>query len=380
MSFDLKSLAVAVSQHSQMMAANVEMASPPTVTDLGNTTSTLTGSKFISAITATTPFRYEMADTGVFSSKYILGYGPTTASARVFDQSQALTVAFDFDGQAFEIDTQYNAAGQTFRVWANEQVSPTHSTPTTGGEKYIKVDFGSRAQRRIVIDFDNAPYFAGVFIAGPDSVTAPSAKSTLKFAVVGDSYSYGLGTTLYAASYCAPLARTLGLVNWRKYGVSGTGFVTTPGGGAQNYVGRINDVLSFQPDLVFVQGSINDNNQSAGTVQTAATAYFAALKAGLPATTQIATSGPLRSTVPIASDLTIGTAIAAAAATHGIPYIDVPNSGWITGSGNTAAPTGTGNADYYSSNSPVTHPSLAGHAYFGTQLGRELAALWKIGL
>jgi lysophospholipase L1-like esterase len=376
----------AQSQFSRAMVAETALSPAITYTDIGSSTSTLTNVRNIPAISggvvATQPFRYNLSDVLLFASVYVVPYGPTTNVARTADVAQALTVEFDFDGQAFEVDSNCSSTNTSFRVWANEQEGATFG-PTAGtGRRLVKVDFGSRAYRRVVIEFDNQSYFAGINVGGSDSVIPPSSKAPLKFAGVGDSYMFGQGYrsgTNSARSYFTTLARGLGFTNHHRYAVSGTGFVVYSGTTGLNYAARIGDVLSYQPDVVLVQGSINDSTQTAAAVTTAAANYLTALKAGLPPPSRIVVTSPLHVIASTAGDITAAAAIKAAAAAVGVPFIDATNTNWFLGTGNTTTPTGTGNADFYQSGTVANHPSPAGHIYLGQQLVREVAAALNLG-
>ena len=46
-------------------------------------------------------------------------------------------------------------------------------------------------------------------------------------------------------------------------GDGGTGFVNDRSGEAFNYIGRIPDLISFNPDVIIVSCSVNDNNSQA---------------------------------------------------------------------------------------------------------------------
>lgn len=128
-------------------------------------------------------------------------------------------------------------------------------------------------------------------------------------------------------------------------GSGGTG-ITTNGGisGRYNYMDRLNeDVISYNPDLILIWGSINDG----GNITTqAAGAIFDAIKNALP-NTKLIGFGPCCPTVSVSPLLvTSGTNLKSACDTRGIPYIDggigvISNTLWLNNSNIKAYYNGT---------------------------------------
>lgn len=375
--------AKAVQSPRMQAQASYAAISAPTFTDDAGTP-TIANGALTAASTAgvipAVPFRYQWADVTASGppSGYV-GELSQSIATRAYGLLQPFCVEFDFDGQAFEalLQSPFSNIG-TWRVWANEQVSATQTMANTSAH-YIKIDFGSRAYRRVMLELDTQMIFGGVYAAITDSVRLPSTKGTGKFAVVGDSYSAGEGinnnvNNYNARSYAHTLARALGFVDRRMYGIPGTGIVKAVGTSAPNYQTRITDVQGYNPDFLLVQGSINDNGQSG--VQSATTAYLQALQSALPYTV-IVMCGPLSVSTAATS---LNSSYQAAASTCGVPFVDTVTPNWFTGTGNAGTPNSTGNNDFYQSQFIAGHPSQAGHDYLGYQLAREIAPLFGLGL
>ena len=146
-------------------------------------------------------------------------------------------------------------------------------------------------------------------------------------------------------------------------GTGGSGYVNPstwePFGGAT----RLDYLLAAVPDAVLVIGGGNDSAYTDAQVETAATAFWVAVRAGLPNATLY---GTFLHRPPAAAK---AAAIQAAAAAARATWIDA--SGWVTGTGYVGAEAGDGNADVYVSADGV-HPSAAGNAYLGVRLAHAI--------
>lgn len=184
---------------------------------------------------------------------------------------------------------------------------------------------------------------------------------------LGDSVTNGSGANSGATFYGAAMGARLGWTVTPK-GVSSCGYIH---GGANNYASRVAaDVIALAPDVVVVQGSVNDSDSSGAAIQAAATALYATIRAGLPNALIYVVGLWLWATDSTAAYIAGTAAMAAACATAGIKYIDPYTLGWVTGTGHAGpspALAGNGNADVYVYDT-VPHPTQAGHDYLGTRL------------
>jgi lysophospholipase L1-like esterase len=346
----------------------------PLVTATQQNVFTVSGGTLVAGL----PFRYNWTDVAVQSSYAVALSDRLDTSLRTTSTAVPLTVSFDFDGQIFAMRCFGGTAGTgTWRVYANEQVSADQAW-TGQGDRFVMVDFGSRARRRVVLEFDTFGEFGGLAKVKTDSLTAPVVQSS-KIAIIGDSYSMGQGSlgsgNSAARSYAAVLARVLGFANYKVFGHGGTGWVKTSTPGAA-YSNRLADVIAYAPDVVIAQDSINDNGQSG--VNAAKQAGLNTLAAGLPRA-RIVSVSPL-AVASLSTYATLTADMAAAAASVNVPFVDYITAAPVFGTGSTGATTGNGNADYYQSGSQANHPSQAGHDFIGRWLASQIAPLIGVGV
>lgn len=293
-------------------------------------------------------------------------------------------VAFDYDGQQFDAVIKA-VVGMKYRVWVNERAATTglQSITETGALAYFNIDLGSASvgvPRRIVIELESPSTpinFYGIRTPGTATTIAPSIRSP-RVMLVGDSYGGGAGGTQYAYGYGRTLARLMGWADmWTAYtSISSTGLVKDASSSVGRYITRLaGDVIPHNPDLVIVQGSLNDNPYvGQGVIGPALETYVNTLKAAHPNCVVVATS-PLYVGDPPASYLQIRDEMQPVAATLGIPFIDMLTPKIFGGSGKVGGTTGNGNADFYRSNDG-THATNEGHnviaAVEAGKLGRAL--------
>jgi lysophospholipase L1-like esterase len=332
-------------------------------------------------VDTTVSWEYEGADM-VASGSYAIVKAPTNNGSRVGNAAFSYQVIFNHDGQVIEIPVN-SAVSALVRVWANEQAS---AYQTVTGNNYLKIDFGSRANRRVIIESDVNLYFGGIIREPTATIMPPTRSAPLKFAVVGDSYSVGLGINTSsnpsAQGYPFTLARMLGLTKFRTYGQSGTGFMN-PNVNVGTYRTRIGDMLGYQPDILLLQASVNDKDASYTTnqISTEIAAYIAQAKAGLPSSTIIIGLTPITPTPALRAAIpNLAAATLAAYQAAGILYVDAYSQNWIYGTGKVGATAGDGNSDFYQSSVFAVHPSLAGHQYMAWRMAGGIAPLLKTGL
>jgi len=83
------------------------------------------------------------------------------------------------------------------------------------------------------------------------------------------------------------IGESLGALSTYNNAIGGTSFVGDSGGTATTYLGRLSDIVSFNPDMHIICGAHNDNSYSSSIRQAAFLTYFKAFRAALPYTTLI---------------------------------------------------------------------------------------------
>ncbi|MET0734318.1 MAG: SGNH/GDSL hydrolase family protein [Microbacterium sp.] len=204
-------------------------------------------------------------------------------------------------------------------------------------------------------------------VAGADAAPAAVAPLVLpehpRVLIFGDSWVYGSAATVPTLGFAYVLGEQLG---WEAVvnGVRGSGYLK-PGLDGPAYGERIAALdPNLDPDLVIVEGSINDRRLFPAGYQDAVTAAWDALAALYPDAT-ILVLGPAPQVLPVeAATARIDRSLATLAAERGWPYVSPITEEWITPANY---------LDVIDIGIGRNHPSTEGHAYLADRLGRTLA-------
>lgn len=207
-------------------------------------------------------------------------------------------------------------------------------------------------------------------VAAPEKAVIQPAPLTLpaepRILVFGDSWTYGSAASDPTLGYAYRVGERLG-AETVVAGVRGSGYLK-PGLDGGSFGERIAQLdPAFDPDLVILQGSINDRRLYGPGYSDAVTAAWDQLVATYPRAT-IVVLGPAPQVLPVERPTAeIDDELAALAAGRGWWYISPIDEAWITEANYDAViDTGVGR----------DHPSTAGHAYLAD---RVVAALEKLG-
>ena len=200
---------------------------------------------------------------------------------------------------------------------------------------------------------------AAISVAGPAPLMLPEQPRVLVF---GDSWTYGSAAALPTLGYAYVISQRLG---WDTTvdGVRGSGYLK-PGLDGGSYGERIAALdPTLDPDLVIIEGSINDRRLAETGYREAVTAAWDALAALYPAAS-VVILGPAPQILPVeASTARIDADLAELAAARSWWYISPLAEGWIT-------------TDIYAGVIDAgigrDHPSTNGHAYLATRLAEAL--------
>ena len=156
----------------------------------------------------------------------------------------------------------------------------------------------------------------------------------------------------------------------------GIGYLNTAFGASATFRGLIPTVAAFNPDIVVVEGGTNDT-PGLGFSLAAFTAelplFFAALRAALPSALIYVMAPPCPFVgARVLSELQANADALKAACPPWATFIDCGPSKWITGTGDTGTPNGTGNADVYIA--AGGHPTNdTGAAFLGARVSFEIS-------
>lgn len=205
------------------------------------------------------------------------------------------------------------------------------------------------------------PGGAAVQVA-PEPLALPDDPTVLIF---GDSWTYGSAASLPELGYAYVVG---GLAGWATVvdGVRGSGYLRAGIDGPDfgTRIAALDPALS--PDLVIVQGSINDRLLYPAGYADAVNAAWDTLAATYPSA-RIVILGPAPQVLPVqAATAGIDRDLAGLAAARGWWYISPVRDEWITPD-NYAGVVDTGIGR--------EHPSTAGHRYLAERLAAAVAAI-----
>ena len=209
-----------------------------------------------------------------------------------------------------------------------------------------------------------------VVAAGVDGGAVPVAPALLELPehptvlVFGDSWTYGSAASTPTLGYAYILAEVAG---WATVvdGVRGSGYLK-PGLDGPDFGTRIAALdPAIDPDLVIIQGSINDRRLPADGYRASVDAAWDALTTIYPRA-QVVVLGPAPQVLPVeTATARIDRDLADAAAARGWWYISPIQDDWITPE-NYAAVIDTGIGR--------DHPTTQGHRYLAEQVAAAVAA------
>lgn len=367
--------------------------SPPTIGALvditgnqsGTTGSVITGAVLNKVYTGSTASTF---DNTRFSLE---GWTPTVKQSAGFFYAQPAAplisgsrqggspMAFEWElySAAFDI-RMYAETGFSYRLWVDDQpVTTTATSPavTTGHVYVMPITLSGYARRRYRLEINHSGGFGGLHVGPTDSLLSRRVTPRPQMLLVGDSYSDGATGVVSLDTYAYQLGILLG-VDMFVDGIGGTGFVATGSAtGKSEYLTRIVNAATgdarLNPQIVMLQGSVND---SSGSIQTACTTAINQVRSQWP-NAYIFVTGimrPRQAVSLITSDTTANTAYRTACT--GVPdlkFIDPVVDLWYSGTGRSGATTGAGNADLLMGTDSV-HPTQPGHDFIAPTLAQYI--------
>jgi lysophospholipase L1-like esterase len=165
--------------------------------------------------------------------------------------------------------------------------------------------------------------------AAVPAVTTPAvAEEPPSVTFVGDSWTEGIGATALRG-YAVLTGEQLGW-EYDVLGVSGSGYSLKGRQGLGSTFGeRIDRAVGNDPDIIVVQGSLNERNSTLEALAPAAMETLARLRAEADPDTQIVVLGaPYNPGTPTETIDWINSAIEAAAVAAGVEFVDVAELNW----------------------------------------------------
>jgi hypothetical protein len=165
------------------------------------------------------------------------------------------------------------------RKYSTEGIYPNAASPT-----FIVVDFGVyRKNRNIQIYYTNKSNgtWGGIWTL-PKSKCWSSLSQGLRFCLMTDSLDEGsiYGPFMSTNSVGQILSRRLGIKDFWRYSTGGTGYINNKSGTKYTFYQRADQIVTLNPDIVFVLGSVNDTSYNQTTLKTEMKATWAKIIAG----------------------------------------------------------------------------------------------------
>jgi hypothetical protein len=269
---------------------------------------------------------------------------------------------YRFIADANKIAFRVSGTTAQYRFIVDGQYVSLTGTVTTGSaatpDQYLLMDFtssGGRQRREIIIEMSQTGSFIGAYVGATEKIFEAD-ESPFRTVSLGDSYCYGTAAEILGDGVDAAMADYLGWSNHMNSGSGGTGWATT--NAAYRFDERIaNGDLTLNggsPDIITLQGSINDKNASASSVTSGCLAGIRSARGQFPNAIIFVFgvwnapggAGTLSAT---ANEAAIQSAVSSANddLVFFIPISSAYSGAWLSGTGNSAAPTGNGNADVW---------------------------------
>jgi acyl-CoA thioesterase-1 len=314
------------------------------------------------------------------------GYQGSTdyGTATNIGTTQPFSIEFDHYGTAFTVNIIGLQVGYLWQVYVDGQ--PASLTPlqipdantASGRGTYALVTFAAARLRRIRVTLPGNVTFRRIYHGAATDAFGPAQKQATRCYMLGDSWAGGTGATSFLTSLPAQLEL---LTGWEMFrgGQSGSGYIAAPSAPTTAYgsTARLNSVVAANPDIVIVQGTSNDDANTA-TVGAAAAALYTALATQVPKAKVVVVGAQNTSTTVSANRELARAAIrtAALAAPNVVKFIDPITDAWITGTGNTSAPGNDGNASVFVGGTAGTdnaHLNDNGYAYYARRILQGIA-------
>lgn len=247
------------------------------------------------------------------------------------------------------------------------QMAPDQTASiTSGAASWVRYQWAGVKWRRIRL-YLVACDFGGITVPTGYSIVANPKSEVRRAAFVGDSWGVESGRMKFPFTIPYLLGRML---EWEMAhcSVGGTGYINGTGSGT-NFGGadRMTGITAFNPQFVFVSGSINDNSSSGAAIQSAAAAYYTAVAAALPSAKLIVVGpqpvgpGYESNAALLANNAAVKAAALAAANVLG--FVDLIEGRVIRGNGgvtSSADTVGDGNYTQLIISEADLHPGVAG--------------------
>lgn len=271
--------------------------------------------------------------------------------------------SFYYTGQTLEI--KFRDLSSDFNVYVDGVLKFYFKAGMANAPRWALIELGSVLEANYAhrIDIVSRYEYWGGLVIEPSTTIFPTRDDSPRVAVIGDSITAGTG------SNGLPWGKTLGmflnLPDVHLFGIGGSGYINNGQAavGVGEFVNRFANVVNQSPDLVFVAGGINDQSASDQDFSDAVNVFYDQALQSFDKS-QIVICSPFNPGNSSGKILSFRSILKAKSDEVGCYFIDFISpdgtNGIYTGTGNSGAPAGDGNADIYIS-SDGTHPNQSGH-------------------
>lgn len=227
------------------------------------------------------------------------GFGSANAAGSVGDlgtwdstnvkRPPASTIFSGLDFLADDTQVRFTAITQTasgLNLWVWVDGQPVTAAPETvaaaaGASVGTNINFPSRKMRRVTVYAGNINAWQSIQVLSQTGGVYRVARRP-RVAYVGDSFWAGTTSIATAVeSGAAIIGRALGS-DIGNYAIGGTGYLLAGSANTFGSSARVASVQSYNPELIFISGSVNDDAYTYSQVLAAATATYAAYAAACP--------------------------------------------------------------------------------------------------
>ena len=245
-------------------------------------------------------------------------------------------VSWMTDSPRFAVQVQSGGQGIGLRI-NDRELQRGSLFSGAANNAWIDMAFGSYEARQIdLLHMKSEAYVMGLAVLAGYGIWPASAPDNIRAVLVADSFQDGsnYGPWVPGNSFASCLGRRLGIEDVIPVARGGVGLLAKgPSNAFYTYREKADQIIAFDPDVVLIYGSTNDNTQTQAAITAEANLFLDALRAGTQA--PIIWMGPVPLLPATTANLGLVDAgiAAACAGRRGVYYISPLASSppWLTG-------------------------------------------------
>lgn len=282
--------------------------------------------------------------------------------------------SFYYTGQTFEVKYR-DLSGGSLKIYVDGVLRSEITAGNANAPRWALIDLGSAANTNYARRIDivcRYEYWGGVVLE-PNTTIFPTRDKNPRIAVVGDSITQGTGSN--GISWAKAAGMMLNCPDLYVFGIGGSGYINNgqAAAGVGEFINRLQNITDQSPDYVVIAGGINDQAATDASFKAAVDEYYAELLTHFMKE-QIIICSPFNPGNSAEKILSFRSILEDKALEIGCQFVDFISpdglEGVFTGTGDSSAKTGDGNADIYISSDGI-HPNQSGHNHIGRFFARQ---------